>query len=333
MRRKKVSVYVPEIDRVFESLGEASKTLHVDPGNISKVIRGKRKTAGGYNFISGITSKGRRKTLSSLRKEARALIPDELAEEREELRRAIQSVNKQAKRLAQGGLGTFSAAMTDLMAMGDIFGRTKAGYLRSSESVLVKLSRAEIRKYLQTIEQRKKRRSYTIGGALAEAEHLAGTFGTTSSRIVELSDSLPFIFALLHNSLPGEDISDVIRQKAEEVFNDPDASVNDMIKELGQLSEYFDTADALEELMGNDFFRLDRFDEIRPKLNALYEASQDPNSFDPQAAVDDLQDISKMIFEHWGDADATELLKVLNDDLDTALHRQGIWMDEEEEDD
>ena len=43
-------VYVPETGQTFRSAGEAARALGVDSSNISKVLSGKRKTAGGFHF-------------------------------------------------------------------------------------------------------------------------------------------------------------------------------------------------------------------------------------------------------------------------------------------
>ena len=43
-------VYVPETGQTFRSAGEAARALGIDSSNISKVLSGKRKTAGGFHF-------------------------------------------------------------------------------------------------------------------------------------------------------------------------------------------------------------------------------------------------------------------------------------------
>lgn len=43
-------IFVPGTSQVYVSAAAAAKALGIDAGNISKVLRGKRKTAGGYSF-------------------------------------------------------------------------------------------------------------------------------------------------------------------------------------------------------------------------------------------------------------------------------------------
>lgn len=47
-------IFIPGTNQQFASAAEAAKALGIDAGNISKVLKGKRKTAGGYSF--GYTS-------------------------------------------------------------------------------------------------------------------------------------------------------------------------------------------------------------------------------------------------------------------------------------
>lgn len=326
-------IYVPQIDQVFQTIAEASAALNVNAANISKVLSGKRKMAGGYNFISAVTSGGKKRSMASLRKEGRALLPDPLAEEREELRKAIRAVNQQARALSKSGFGSFSTAMQDLLALGDVFGRTKAGYLKSSEGLLRSLTQAEINKYMEAIEERKKRKSYSIGGAMSEAEHLAGTFWTTSSRIAELSASLPFLFAMLHNELQERGGSDVIRRVASEIFNNPGATDEDMIGALSELTDYFDTSEALEELLQNDYFMLDKFAPIRGGLEQLLQASKSEEYAGSEELISTIDDVSKMIFENWQREDVSDLLDIIEDDIRTTMFNLGIYGDDYDEED
>lgn len=313
-------VYVAELDMIYDSISEASEALDVNGANISKVLKGTRQTAGGYHFISADNDKGRRKSRASLRREARSLFPDPLAAERDELRRAIQAVNKQIKRVRGSGWGAFAGAIEDLAALGDVFGRTKAGYLKSSKTILREFTAAEIHKYMEAIEERKKRKTYTITGAMKEAERLAGTFWTTSSRIAEMADALPLIFALIHNEIEELGLtSDTVREAAAEVFANPNAKPEDMVRALSRFNERIDQAGALEELLHNDFFMLDKFAPIRPQLEQLLEASRDPDLSGVDELQDTIQSVSSMIMDHWADDSVDDLLDILKDDIEGTL--------------
>ena len=63
MKKRKNYIYVPQVDKIYNSIAEAAKDLKVDAGNISKVLKGKRKSAGGFSFLSA-TGKGGGKKLN-----------------------------------------------------------------------------------------------------------------------------------------------------------------------------------------------------------------------------------------------------------------------------
>lgn len=48
--RDGIGVYVPETDTTYSSIAEAARDLGIDASNISKVLAGRRRTAGGYHF-------------------------------------------------------------------------------------------------------------------------------------------------------------------------------------------------------------------------------------------------------------------------------------------
>lgn len=48
--RDRIGVYVPETDTTYSSIAEAARDLGIDASNISKVLAGRRRTAGGYHF-------------------------------------------------------------------------------------------------------------------------------------------------------------------------------------------------------------------------------------------------------------------------------------------
>lgn len=43
-------IYCKELNKVFNSQGDAARELNLDQSNISKVCRGVLKTCGGYHF-------------------------------------------------------------------------------------------------------------------------------------------------------------------------------------------------------------------------------------------------------------------------------------------
>lgn len=266
-------IYVAELDRIFDSSAAAARELNIDAANISKVLSGRRKTAGGYHFLPAITKTGRKKSKSSLQRQAVKLLPaDPFKAKRYELKRAIETVNTEIKRLESKNLLAFSEPAQELLTLGDVLGRTPSGYISASDKTLRTLNEAEIDKYLQAIQKRKKRRAYTVGGAIAEAQRLADTLGTTASKIAEVADALPLLFAALHNS---ED-SDEVAEKAADVLSDPEATAEDLIEALVEISDSYAADAAVTELLGTNTHLLDQYEEFRPELEELSQLAKDP---------------------------------------------------------
>lgn len=315
-------IYVPEIDKIFESTKAAAAALGVDPGNVSKVISSKRQTAGGYHFIDANPAPGkkRRPSKKQLRKRAGDIIPpDPLDVIRTELRKALDAANKQIKRLNESGFGGLSGARNELIALTDVFGQTSSGYISTKN--VNQMSEAELQKNLKAIKKLQKRRSYGIGGAIAEADRLAQTFGTTADRVAELSDALPFLFSALNSSK--EYTSDLIRDLADDVFNDPDATAQDLINELAGLTDYYDKSAALTSLLKSDAHMLDQYGPIRNDLEALLAASREPEFKDLLAPQ--LDDISDMILNNIGASDPEAANQYIGDLIRDELSAIGYF--------
>lgn len=324
----KKRIYIPEIDQVFDSISAASAALGVDAANVSKVLAGSRKTAGGYHFINAERrSSGRLPSIATLRKESRELLPpDPMQERRDELKKLINAANKQAKRLRKAGFGAFSSALDDIMALGDELGRTKSGYLKGSEGLIRSLSEAEVNKYIQAIQERKKRRSYTVGGAMAEAERLAANFGTTSSRIAEMSDALPVLFSVLHNVYKDKSSDQVVAEIDE--FDDPEASPEQLIDKLGQLGDYYDKTEVIKDLFDQDLDMMKPFEPVRADIDSLLAAAE----ADAEIAQDlkpTIDEVNDLLFNGMtGVYDQNEVNRLISETVSNSLRHYG-FLDED----
>lgn len=324
----KKRIYIPEIDQVFDSISAASAALGVDAANVSKVLAGSRKTAGGYHFLNaGRRSSGRLPSIATLRKESRELLPpDPMQERRDELKNLINAANKQAKRLRKAGFGAFSSALDDIMALGDELGRTKSGYLKGSEGLIRSLSEAEVNKYIQAIQERKKRRSYTVGGAMAEAERLAANFGTTSSRIAEMSDALPVLFSVLHNVYKDKSSDQVVAEIDE--FDDPEASPEQLIDKLGQLGDYYDKTEVIKDLFDQDLDMMKPFEPVRADIDSLLAAAE----ADAEIAQDlkpTIDEVNDLLFNGMtGVYDQNEVNRLISETVSNSLRHYG-YLDED----
>lgn len=314
-KRKKTFVYVPQVDKIYNSIADAARALQVDAGNISKVLKGKRKTAGGFNFISATGKGGGKKRKSTLQRQAAALVPaDPLERKRQQLRESVTAANKQLKRLKDAGLYDFSAAAKNILGLADDLGRSSAGYIATSGKRFENLSEAQIDKYLEVLDRKKKQRSYTVEGATAEAERLANNFGTTAQRIIDLADGMPLFFNILKN-LAKDETSDKVREEID-AFDDPDATAEDFLQQMLNISNTRSLLNAITDTLGgDDFYMLDKFLPVREDLAALAEAY----SVNPDGLDDTVETVRNYIANSLYVDDVTDVLDYIRDDIQEAL--------------
>ena len=51
-KKQSKRVYIPQVDKIFDSISAAARAIGVNAANLSKGISGKRKSVGGYNALS-----------------------------------------------------------------------------------------------------------------------------------------------------------------------------------------------------------------------------------------------------------------------------------------
>lgn len=314
-KRKKTFVYVPQVDKIYNSIADAARALQVDAGNISKVLKGKRKTAGGFSFISATGKGGGKKRKSTLQRQAAALAPaDPLERKRQQLRKSVTAANKQLKRLKDAGLYDFSAAAKNILGLADDLGKSSAGYIATSGKRFNNLSEAQIDKYLEVLDRKKKQRSYSVEGATAEAERLANNFGTTARRIIDLSGGLPLFFNILKNLSRDQSSDDVLDEI--DAFEDPDATPEDFLQQLLDISNDQAVLQGIADTLGgDDLFMLDKYLPIREDLENLTAAA----AADPEGLADTIAEVREYISNSLYYDDVDDVNDMIHDTIDTAL--------------
>lgn len=325
-RRKKTFVYVPQVDKIYNSIADAARALQVDAGNISKVLKGKRKTAGNYDFMSAVGKGGGKRRKSTLRREYEERIKtggkkptpidifDPLRNKKSLLENSIKAVNEQLRRLKAAGLLSFSSAAKALLGLGDDLGRTSAGYLATSGKRWNQLTEAEIDKFLEVIERKQKLRSYTIEGATAEAERLANNFGTTAQRIIDLSDALPLFFNILKNQQKDYNSDDVLDEIT--AFDNPEVGAEFLMQEILDLhNEAVVLQSIADTLDGDDLFMLDKYLPIQDYLQDFVEAYK----ADPKKHKKTAEEIRDYIRNSYQYEEVDEVNEMIIDTIQTAL--------------
>ena len=109
-----------ETGQKFKSIAEAARAAGVDSSNVGKVLKGKRKHAGGFRFkwVSDIP-------LDQVYKNAIS-----------SAQAAIRAANLAIKEYKRENVYSIGKAVGELLEIGDIIGTTSRGYLRQSRKGL-----------------------------------------------------------------------------------------------------------------------------------------------------------------------------------------------------
>ena len=107
-------IYIPEVDKIYNSFAAAAADLGVNASNLGKVLAGKRKSAGGYTVIDASADTRKGKTITPNRRSLRnravksglySAGADSLADKRQELQRLLIQTNTEAKKIRKAGIG------------------------------------------------------------------------------------------------------------------------------------------------------------------------------------------------------------------------------------
>lgn len=224
----KTNIFVPQTGTIYPSLSAAASALGVDASNIGKVIRGSRKSAGGYNFVPvdpGIApatlrditealdtslserqrarqEKSRKAGFKRLSKEeqaaakARARATSKAAKE---LSRSLVEANKLMKEYQKRGLDAISGVIPELEALKSIIGKNKRGGFQASQKELQKFSKEQLEALKRRIDQQLNRKSFKdIESAEKKKAAVAYQLGISSEELDAYSDILPTLWQVLH---------------------------------------------------------------------------------------------------------------------------------------
>lgn len=275
----KTNIFVPQTGTIYPSLSAAASALGVDASNIGKVIRGSRKSAGGYNFVPvdpGIApatlrditealdtslserqrarqEKSRKAGFKRLSKEeqaaakARARATSKAAKE---LSRSLVEANKLMKEYQKRGLDAISGVIPELEALKSIIGKNKRGGFQASQKELQKFSKEQLEALKRRIDQQLNRKSFKdVEAAEKKKAAVAYQMGISSEELDAYADMLPTLWNVLQlaNQIEGAG-SDPVYQEimyAMQSGADPE-QLQEILKEIE--AEHQDMVDNLEDV-------------------------------------------------------------------------------------
>lgn len=233
-KRSAGRIYVPELNQSFESTAEAAQILGIDASNIAKVLRGKRKSAGGFSFVrnpSYAKIKELQKQQESI-KAAEGIKPGKAAAKAKQSREAAQLrrdtldkvhkqlvvLNKQLKAKKKAGVYDTDEDFKKLMAHAQYFGYNKQGGYNTALQNLRQFTTTELQNLLTMINQEQKA-AVQNDTAARNLASFALQFGVTDNEFKKYMHLVPLmteIFNLAH----GVDNYDLTRDTIYEAVQD-----------------------------------------------------------------------------------------------------------------
>lgn len=256
-KRSAGRIYVPELNQSFESTAEAAQMLGIDASNIAKVLRGKRKSAGGFSFVrnpSYAKIKELQKQQESI-KAAEGIKPGKAAAKAKQSREAAQLrrdtldkvhkqlvvLNKQLKAKKKAGVYDTDEDFKKLMAHAQYFGYNKQGGYNTALQNLRQFSTTELQNLLTMINQEQKA-AVQDDTAARNLASFALQFGVTDNefkKYLYLTPVIMEIFRLAH----GVDDYNVLRDTIYDAIQEG--------RDPAQLQAFL--LDAKKALIGNSY--------------------------------------------------------------------------------
>lgn len=215
------AVYVPETDTTYKNTAEAARALGVDQSNISKVLRGNRKTAGGYHFEKTTAEEDEKRRL------------------RKQIKEEIRKANKIIKEARERKRENFIDEITELDDFGaDVIGSTGDNLIDDTSEVLDDMDKDELNKLLDKLKDKIEKAEKAIKKADDRLQEYADVFGVSSSEMEKYEPMIPEINRTIdraHDNDCGSDVFDFIKEQIQREV-DPDA-LQDL---LDKINNYFD---------------------------------------------------------------------------------------------
>lgn len=214
-------IYVPETGETYRNISEASKALGVDASNISKVIKGSRRTAGGYHFEkTNEEDYKRRKILKQIR---------------EEIRKANNIIKEARVRKREN----FVQEVAELDDFGtDYIGSTQDNLIDDSSETLDDMDFDELEQLSKKLEEKINAAEKGLEKADERLQEYADLFGVSSAEMEKYEPMIPEINRTIdraHDNGCGSDVFEFIR---DQIQNNVDPTALQQL--LDDINGYFD---------------------------------------------------------------------------------------------
>lgn len=298
----KSQIFVPQTNTIYPSSAAAAAALGVDASNIGKVLRGARKSAGGYNFVrvdpsispqtlqditeaigESLSDRQKQRQAQSREKYKERLAPEEAAayKAREqakrkaarELQKQLREMNKIQREYKKQKLEGISGIIPELEKLKDIIGRNKSGGFKADQANLMQFDMTQIQALTEAIKKQANRKGFkNLEEVKKKKAAVAYQMGISVQELDNYADVLPELWNLLALSrqVQGKGYDQTLYNTVQEAMQN-EADPEDLRRILQDL--YQNQMAALEDETGEDL--TDQMDQAVEELQGLYENPED----------------------------------------------------------
>lgn len=236
-RRETIAVVVEETGNVYSSIAEAARELGINAGNISKVISGQRKTAGGLHFERYIPDEPDYDGMHGILEPAPE--PSKAERLRSDIRQEIDRINKLIQEAREKGREGFLDDLNDLADFASsILGDTGDNLIDDQSDVLDDMDEEELKQLDFLLETKFIKAQADVKAAEERLQGYADVFGTSSHEMEKYESLIPEINRILdraHNTESGTNLFYAV-QRAVSRGVDP-ADIEELLR---RVNDYFD---------------------------------------------------------------------------------------------
>lgn len=266
--------------KVYSSITAAASAAGVDPSNVGKVLRGQRRSAGGYRFQKVQADSLTASEVKEIRRTVEQATPKRIQEQQQrqraskEFRRKailngiqedLRAANEIIQEYKRANVYSIGKKVSELVGAGEVIGIRKSGYISTDiEKIKKKLAEADlqtIQSYREQIAKLTEEAQKSLNAAIQDKYDLADQLGLSRNQIENYMGLMPEFFALLDlGDLEGRVSSEFIYRTVKTYLQN-DTEKSDMRKLFAIIMRFA----ANENAGGEDELqeRINRFEQRR----------------------------------------------------------------------
>lgn len=266
--------------KVYSSITAAASAAGVDPSNVGKVLRGQRRSAGGYRFQKVQADSLTASEVKEIRRTVEQATPKRIQEQQQKQRASkefrrqailngiqeeLRSANEIIQEYKSANVYSIGKKVSELVGAGEVIGIRKSGYISTDiEKIKKKLAEADlktIQSFREQIAKLTEEAQKSLNAAIQDKYDLADQLGLSRNQIENYMGLMPEFFALLDlGDLEGRVSSEFIYRTVKTYLQN-DTEKSDMRKLFAIIKRFAanENAGGEEELQE----RINRFEQRR----------------------------------------------------------------------